>query len=465
MEKNDLIVVTAEAFGTQGEGIARADGVTLFIPYLIPGERAEVRVLKTKGGVGYAKTEEILTPAEERVRPQCPVFRRCGGCQLQHLRYREQLKFKTETVRDVLKKIGGITAPVSPCERSDKEYGYRNKLQLPVGMVGGENVVGFFAERTHRIVPIAQCPIHPKWAEDVISALHSFMDKCGLDGYDETAGTGQIRHIVVRELKKKYIVTLVVTVPELKGIGYFIHLLDNIFPEYSLFLNFNDKPTNAVFGKEFKPIVGKGSYECMDSGIIFEAGANTFVQVNDSVRGKLYDRALSLVEEGETVVDCYSGGGLLTAMFAKKCKFAYGIEVVPEASACADRLAARNGLSNMRNICGKVEEHLDELLGQEGETAVVLDPPRAGVERSVLKVLLRHAPKKILMISCNPATLARDLGFLTGTLVETEQGELVKSENGGTMYEIASIEPFDMFPQTRHVETLALLVRKNENGL
>lgn len=459
MEKNDTVLVTAQGLGTKGEGIAKCDGLTLFVPYLLKGERAQVKILKVKGNTAYAKAEEILTPAEERVRPKCPVFYRCGGCQLQHLRYRDQLKFKTGLVRDTLRKIGGIEARVAPCERSEREYGYRNKLQMPVGGDGEKISIGFFAERSHRIVETDECPLHPEWAKALIAALKNFMEKCGLDGYDEQKRRGHVRHVVVRELKGRYIVTLVVTVRELKGIDYFCYLLDQIFPEYSLYLNFNDRDTNVVFGSEFTLIKGKGTYESEEDGIAYEAGPNTFVQVNDGVRSKLYGRVVSLVGEEETVVDCYAGGGLLTALLAKKCRFAYGIEVVPEASRCADLLRERNGLGEkMRNLPGRVEDRLKEIPDLAHAT-IVLDPPRTGVARDTLKEIMQSGAKKLIMISCDPATLARDLGFLTGTLGETEGGELVKTENGRALYTIGLVEPFDMFPQTRHVETLAVLHR------
>ena len=460
MQKNDVFEGTAEGLGTQGEGIVRTGELTVFVPYLLPGERASIRILKAKNGVGYGRVEELLTPAEERVRPRCSVFQPCGGCQLQHMRYRAQLKFKQTQVENALHKIGGTHVRVSPCEKSEKEYGYRNKLQLPVGRQRGENVIGFYAERSHRIVKCETCPIHPDWAAQVISALYSFMDTCGLDGYDEETGEGQIRHVVVRELKNKYIVTLVTTVRSLAGIDFFLYLLDKIFPTYSLYLNVNTRPTNVVFGEEFLLVKGPATYECTEAGITFEAGANTFVQINEGVRAKLYEKVASLFEAGERVIDCYSGGGLLTAMLARKCGRAYGIELVQEAVACADRLKEKNGLQNMTNICGRVEEELQALLKKEKEAAVVLDPPRAGVERSVLKALIAHKVKKVVMVSCNPATLARDVGILTGTLVETEGGELKKSENVPTMYEVSLVQPYDMFPQTRHVETLVLLTRK-----
>ena len=455
MEKNDIITVTCEALGTQGEGIARADGVTFFVPRFLPGERASVRVLKCKGNIAYAKIEELLTPAEERVRPACPVFGRCGGCQLQHVKYRAQLRFKTGLVRDALKKIAGLGVPVAACERSEKEYGYRNKLQLPVGRRDGRNVIGFFAERSHRIVPIDGCPLHPEWADKLIAAVYNFMEKCGLDGYDEETGEGQIRHIVVRELRGKFIITLVVTVPVLNGIDYLLFRLGEIFREFSFYLNYNDKKSNVIFGETFTLLKGKGIYECSEGGISYEAGPRTFVQVNENVRTKLYERALSCADEGDTVIDCYAGGGLLTAKFAKKCKRAYGIEVVPEASACAAALAGRNGLSGkMTALCGRVEDELAGVLAKEPSALVVLDPPRAGVAREVIALLLRERPKKIVMISCDPATFARDAGLLTGALAERD-GALVKT---GTQdgYVLRSVEPFDMFPQTKWVETLAV---------
>ena len=461
MKKNDIITGTAEALGTNGEGIVRTDGVTLFVPYLLPGERASIKVLHVKGNIAYGKAEEVFTPAEERVRPECPVFTRCGGCQLQHLKYRDQLKFKTKLVSDALRKIGGIEPEVRPCERSEKEYGYRNKLQLPIGRLNGQNVVGFYAERSHRIVPTRVCPINPKWAGALIEAVYRFMEACGLDGYDELTGTGELRHIVVREVRRKYLVTLVTAVREIKGIDYLVSLLDGIFKEYSLYLNYNPENTNVVFGKEFRLMKGKGVYDGEENGIVYEAGANTFLQVNEGVRTKLYGQAVSLVEEGETVVDCYAGGGLLTAMFAQKCGRAYGVEIVPEASRCADSLKARNGLEGkMENFCGTVEEYLPKILQDAPSATVVLDPPRSGVERSVIDAIKRHRVQKVIMISCNPATLARDLGLLTGSLATNEKGELVKT-NSSPDYEITLVQPFDMFPQTKHVETLVQLSHKN----
>lgn len=461
MEKNDVLTLVGEGYGSNLEGVCKYEGYTVFVPFLLRGERARVKILKVKDRIAYGRAEEIYTPAEERVRPVCSVFTKCGGCCLQHVRYRDQVSLKTALVKDALKKIGGINAEVLPCERSDKEYGYRNKLQLPIGRRDGKNAVGFYAERSHRIVETDDCAIHPAWAGKVISAVKSFMETCGLDGYDEETGEGQLRHILVRELKESAIVVLVTAVRKINGIDYLLHRLGEIFPEFSFFLNYNAGRTNVVLGEEFFLLKGAGKYSCEEGGIVYEAGANTFMQVNEGVREKLYACAVSLVGEEETVIDCYAGGGLLTAMFAKKCKKAYGIEIVPEASACADALKRYNGLDGkMENICGKVEERLCGVMEKAPEATVVLDPPRAGAERSVLKELIARNAKKIIMISCNPSTLARDLGILTGSLAETETGELVKTGSQDGAYGIRLIRPFDMFPQTRHVETLVTLFRK-----
>ncbi len=459
MEKNEVLIGTAEALASGGEGIVRKDGCTLFVPYLLPGERAQIKVLQTKGKIAYGRVGEVYTPAEERVRPVCPVFGRCGGCRLQHLRYVDQLHFKTMIVSEALRKIGGIDCEVSSCEKSEKEYGYRNKLQLPIGRRGGENVIGFYAERSHRIIPIKNCPIHPKWTEKLIAALEDFMSGCGVNGYDETTGEGLLRHIVVREIKRRYLITLVSAKRSVPKIGELLRRLDRIFPEYSFYLNYHPENTNVVFGKEFQLLKGPGAYEGEECGIVFEAGVNTFLQVNESIKRKLYEQAVSLVSETDTVIDCYSGGGLLTAMFAKKCQKAYGIEIVPEASACADALREKNGLQGkMENLCGGVEELLPSLLEREKDAVLLLDPPRAGLERKVIGAIKASGAERVILISCNPATLARDLGLLTGSLRENEKGELLKAEGGE--YSIELVRPFDMFPQTKHVETLVYLQKK-----
>ena len=473
IEKNDIFTAVTEAIGSNGEGIIRHEGITFFVPACLPGEKVTVKVLKVKGNIGYGKAEEILTPAEERVRPKCSVFSKCGGCCLQHLDYPAQLVHKATVVKDTLRKIGGLHIDVPAAIRSDSPYGYRNKLQLPIGVdKDGNNVIGFYAERSHRIIPINSCAIHPEWADKLIAIVKRYMTECAVKGYDEVTKKGALRHIVAREIGGKYIVTLVTAKRNLPSLSHFVGLLCEVFPMVTVYLNYNDTDTNVIFGKEFQLVHGTGVFEAEEQGIRYEAGPVTFLQVNENVRTKLYRDALKTVAQDgdEVVIDAYSGGGLLTAMIAKKVKRVYGIELEAEASKCADSLKEKNGLTNMINICGYVEEKLPGVLEKEkGEKLrLILDPPRAGIARSVLKALLESGIPELTLISCNPATLARDLGILTGRLIEQE-GELVKNPAYATLpegetlqgyYEVKKIQPYDMFPQTKHVETLVCLKRQ-----
>jgi 23S rRNA (uracil1939-C5)-methyltransferase len=473
IEKNDIICAVTEAIGSNGEGIIRHEGITFFVPACLPGEKVRFRVLKVKGNIGYGKAEEILTPAEERVREKCPVFSKCGGCCLQHMDYPAQLLHKSNVVKDALRKIGGIQMEIPLAVKSESSYGYRNKLQIPVGVDReGKTVIGFYAEHSHRIVPVSACAIHPDWVEKLISIIKRYMTECAVKGYDEENKKGALRHIVAREIGGKYIITLVTAKKELPNLTYLVGLLSEAFSVFTLYLNLNDEDTNVIFGKEFQLVHGMGFFQSEEQGIVYEAGPMTFLQVNENVRTKLYKDVLKKVctDGDEVVVDAYSGGGLLTAMIAKKAKRVYGIELEKEASRCADSLKQMNGLSNMTNICGYVEEELMGVLEKEkGEKVrLVLDPPRAGIARSVVKALLASGIPQLVLVSCNPATLARDLGILTGRLIEKE-GELVKNpayeglSAGETVkgyYEIESIQPYDMFPQTKHVESVVCLTRK-----
>ena len=473
LEKNNIISAVCDGIGSNGEGIIRHEGVTFFVPACLPGEKIRFRVLKIKGNIGYGKVEEVLTPAEERVRVKCPVFSKCGGCCLQHLDYSAQLSHKATVVKDALRKIGGLQIAVPTAVKSDMPYGYRNKLQIPVGVdKDGKTVIGFYAEHSHRIVPITACAIHPEWSEKLIATVKRYMAECAVKGYDEEQKSGAVRHIVAREIGGKFIITLVTAKRNLPNIDYLVGLLSENFKTFSLYLNVNDSDTNVILGKEFHLVHGAGFFEAEEQGILYEAGPVTFLQVNENVRTKLYKDALKTVcEDGdEVVIDAYSGGGLLTAMLAKKAKRVYGIELEEEASKCADSLKEKNGLDNMTNICGYVEKELPPVLEREkGEKLrLILDPPRAGIARSVLFALLESGIPKLTLISCNPATLARDLGILSGRLMEKD-GELVKNPaytdavDGETLsgyYAVERIQPYDMFPQTKHVETLVTLQRK-----
>lgn len=452
IHKNEEFEGVVEGLGTDGEGIIKIQGTTAFVPFCLVGEKVRFKVLKVKGNIAYGKLIEVLTPSYARVNPVCPVFGKCGGCDLQHMNYESQLKFKRDSVANALKKIGGIYAAVNDTVPCEKPFGYRNKLALPVGKDGdGNTAVGFYARRSHRIIPTKTCAIQSAWAEKVFKAANEFASlSCGK----------HIRHIVAREIDGKFIFVLVAD--KKIDVAPLICAIERDFKEFTFFLNINSAQTNAIFGNEWHICRGEGFFEGEECGIKFKAGANTFLQVNDGVRGKLYERVLQEAEEGAVAIDLYSGGGLLTAMLAKKCGTAYGIEIVEEASRCADELKEGNGLSGkMFDICGSVEENIDKVFSvTEGRKRIIVcDPPRKGMERSVVKAIAFAGADKVVLVSCNPATLARDLGLLLGTLTEKD-GALVKCDNSNSVYEIVSVTPFDMFPQTKWCETLVVLTKK-----
>ena len=458
LHKNEEYEGLVEGLGTDGEGIIKIEGATVFVPFCVVGEKVAFKVLKVNGNIAYGKLISVLKPSKDRVIPRCPVFGKCGGCDIQHMDYSAQLDFKRTVVKNALSKIGGISFPVNQTVACENEYGYRNKLALPIGFINGETVVGFYAPHSHRIVPIDNCDIQAEWVKEVIAAVKQFA-KSGVRGYDGESKKGELRHIVVREIKGKFIFALVCT--EKIDLAPFAEILKSKFRQFTLLLNINSENTNTIFGKSFYTVYGDGFFGAEEFGIKYRAGANTFLQVNDDMRTKLYSAALAEAEEGVTAIDLYSGGGLLTAMLAKKCGKAYGIEIVEEASRCADELKEENGLDGkMFNILGKVEEEIDRVFAEtNGKRIIVCDPPRKGIERSAVNAIKASGADKIIYISCNPATLARDLGLLTGSLIE-EGGALVKCGNPQSNYSIQSITPFDMFPQTRHVETQVILTKK-----
>ena len=470
MIKNQEYIGEVLSLGSEGEGVINCDGTTAFVPFCLVGERVSFNALKVTGKVAYGKLTEVHNLSEDRVAPVCPHFEKCGGCTLQHASYPVQTEFKRQLIVNCLKKIGGIEFEVNKTVPSPKQYGYRNKLALPVGVdKDGNTVTGFYAPRSHRIVPINSCSLQAEWSGTLISALTSFMSEAGLKGYDESTRTGEIRHVVVREVEGKLIVTVVAT--KEVDLTAFADELDDRLKAYTLWLNINDGVSNVIFSDTWRLVRGDGYFYGEDEGVKFKAGANTFLQVNDGVRKALYRAVTEAVRDDDVVaVDLYSGGGMLTAMLAKACRAAYGIEVVKEAVACADELKEMNGLTEkMFNYCGTVEGRIEEVFSKTAgyKRVIVCDPPRKGMERSVVKAILGSGADKVVLVSCDPATLARDLGLLCGTLIECD-GQLKKADGADKntagaqtgVYEIKSITPFDMFPQTKHVETLVVLSKK-----
>lgn len=463
LRKNEERVGTVVAIGSECEGVIKDGEEVVFVPFTVKGEKVRYKVLKVKDGVAYGKALEILTPAEERVRPACPAFGKCGGCRLQHIKYPVQLRIKEKNVENCFKKIAGLDVSVRPAAHGE-EYGYRNNLQLPVAEQNGETVVGFYAENSHRVVPINDCPINAPWTGRVIAAVKRFMSEYGYRGYDETTGQGDVREITVKEVKGSLLITVVTPDKNFRGAEKFEKMLEETvkYP-FALYVNVNPKNTNVIYGEEFRLIKGPANFSAEMLGVKYKAGVRSFMQVNSAVCNKLYSSVLAAAgaDENVTVIDAYSGAGVMTALLAGVAKKAIGIEIVPEAVAFADEVKKANGLEDkMQNILGKCEDILPDVVKREkaegGKVTVILDPPRKGCDGKVIKALIESDVDKIVYVSCKPSTLARDVGLLVGSLEFAENG-IKRAAEYKPRYKIIGVKPFDMFAQTKHIETLCVL--------
>lgn len=466
MIKNEILSGIVESIGSNGEGIIKKDGMVVFVPYALSGEEITYKVLKAEKKLAYGKLLEIKNPSSDRTDPICASYTKCGGCNLQHIKYDLQLEIKRNIVKNCFSKIARLNVDVKPTVKSDLQFRYRNKLQLPVGFDGEKTVIGFYVQNSHRVVDIEDCYINPEWTKDVIRAFREFVRISGIKGYEKQAKDVRLREITVKSVKNKLMIVAVVTREQ----GFNSKLLqkvleENLSLEFSLFLNVNSGESNVIYGEKFIKICGEDKLIGEMDGISYETGVLSFMQVNDNVCKKLYGAVIDYIgEECETVIDAYSGAGLMTALLARKTKKAIGIEIIKEATEKANELAKINGLDDkITNYCGKCEELLPEIIKNERKTAkklgLVLDPPRKGCDKAVIDAIKTSKPDVIVYVSCLPSTLARDIGLLVGTLVE-ENGEIVKAQNPVGDYVIESVRGFDMFAQTKHMETLVCLTRK-----
>ncbi len=471
LRKNEEREGVVECLGMNGEGIVKENGATVFVPFALTGEKISYKILKASSKCAYGKVLEVKTPAEERVRPKCPVFGKCGGCQLQHIKYSEQLLVKENKVSVCFKKIAGLDPEVCPTVRGDCEFRYRNKLQLPVGEGHDGVAIGFYAENSHRIIEISDCIINAYWTKSIVSAFKEYINATGLKGYNEQTLTGDIREITAREVRNSIIIVVVTTIDKLPNVELLINLLGkHLKMDFSLFLNKNTKQNNVIYGEKFVHIFGEKEYPSEMLGIKYKIGVQSFMQVNPSVCSKLYSAVAQAVgtDENATVIDAYSGAGVLTAILARTAKKVIGVEIVREAVDIADVVAERNGLKDkITNYCAKCEDVLPEIVKRERESGakitVVLDPPRKGCDLKVINALIENEIDKIIYVSCKPSTLARDVGLLVGTL-EVDGNEIKRNESAKARYRVESVKPFDMFAQTKHVETLVVLSHKKPDS-
>lgn len=450
LRKNDVFEMTCESFGQDAHGVCRHEGMAVFVPGLLPGERALVRIVKPEKRYAFGRAEELLSVSPDRAEPPCPVYKRCGGCSCQHMRYETSLAFKRDQVQELLRRVGGLDIEVPPVIGMDHPFAYRNKGAYPVSEVNGKPVCGFFAPRSHDLIPLPEsgCMIQSADSRDACFAVLSWMEASGARAYDEESGRGLVRHIMTRSTKSGgLMVVLVVTSARIPKKELLIQRLQSAVPGLlSVCLSVNSRRTNVILGTEIHTLWGQGEMEDTLGGLRFAVSPLSFFQVNPEQTEKLYQLALDYaqLEGGETVVDAYCGAGTISLLLAKKAKQVIGIEIVPEAIENAKANAKRNGVTNARFLVGATEELLPKLVSDGlRPDVIVIDPPRKGCEEAVLRAIAEAKPRRVVYVSCGAPTLARDAKLLC--------------ENG---YRAEKVQCVDMFCWTGAVETVMLLTRQ-----
>lgn len=446
--KNDIVTLEIVDCGTDGEGIGKADGFTVFVKDAVIGDTVTAKIMKAKKNYGYGRLMEILNASPYRVEPVCPSARQCGGCQLQAVSYEEQKVFKEKKLRGHLERIGGFTnLPMEPLIGMDEPYHYRNKAQFPVGRnKEGKIVTGFYAGRTHAIIENRDCALGIPENKDVLDRVIAHMEKYNIAPYDEATGKGLVRHIFVRYgfFTGELMVCLIINGQDLPHQRELVEKLCEIPGMTSISLNMNKKRSNVILGDKVKTIWGEDYITDKIGDISYEISPLSFFQVNPKQTWKLYSKALEYADlhGEETVWDLYCGIGTISLFLAQKAKFVRGVEIVPAAIEDARRNAKLNDIGNVEFFVGKAEEVLPAEYEKNGVYAdvIVVDPPRKGCDEMLLKTILKMQPKRVVYVSCDSATLARDLRFLC--------------DNG---YELKKVCGVDQFPQTMHVETVVLL--------
>ncbi|MDL4841763.1 23S rRNA (uracil(1939)-C(5))-methyltransferase RlmD [Aquibacillus rhizosphaerae] len=446
VEKNETIELTFEDITHEGDGVGKVNGYPLFVPFALPGEKAKVKVIKVKKNFGFGKLLHIDEVSPERVEPPCDVYVQCGGCQLQHMSYNMQLEMKQNQVKNTLRKIGHIEdIPVHPTIGMEDPWRYRNKVQIPVGYRHGELITGFYRKRSHEIIEgMDRCVITAEINDRMVEAVRRMADRLGITAYDERSYRGVLRHIMVRtgQATEETMIVIVTRTEELPHQEEFVKELHETYPQIkSIVQNVNKQQTNVILGRKTKVLWGEEYIYDTIGDIKFAISAKSFYQVNPPQTKKLYDKALEYanLSGGETVIDAYCGIGTISLFLAQKAKKVYGVEIVPEAILDAKQNAKLNNIENTEFYVGEAEKIMPWWTAQGLKPdVIVVDPPRKGCDEALLEAMITMKPKRIVYVSCNPSTLARDLRIL---------------EDGG--YETKQVQPVDMFPQTGHVEAVA----------
>lgn len=455
LQKNQILTLRIERLSSDGSGVAHsADGEAVFVPGTAPGDEARVRIVKDCGRYAFGILDELLTPSPDRIPVDCPVAGPCGGCSLRHLDYAAELRAKQESVLDAFRRIGGLEVPVLDILPSPDVDRYRNKVQFPVGIdKNGVPCIGFYAGRTHRIVPCPDCKLQPSVLNEIGNALCAFFAQQGIRPYDEQSGKGLVRHIFLRRgaHSGQIMVCLVCTRAKLPHAEQLCTALRGQFPAIStILLNVNAKNTNVILGSENHILYGPGYIEDTLCGVPVRLGPLSFYQVNTLAAERLYGVAAQYAQltPDDTLLDLYCGMGTIGLSMAGQCRELIGVEIVPEAIESAKANAARMGkavAAKSRFFCADAGQAATQLAAEGLHPDIVmLDPPRKGCDEATLSAVVRMAPRRVVYVSCNPATAARDAAWL--------------EQNG---YHAEKVQPVDLFPRTKHCETVCLLSKLN----
>lgn len=444
LKVNDSVLFTAQGYAN-AETVGSVDGCTVFVPYLVAGEQATIRINYVKGNVAYGRVTRLIAPSPLRVQPACPHYGKCGGCLLMHMNYNEQLAFKRNKVAANLLKIGGVNADVLPCVPSDKICRYRNKLSLPVSGKRGNVRIGMYERNTHNVVDVPDCLLGGDWSAQVVELFRNYCNTYGVNPYNERDFSGDVRHLVARYVDGQLLVTVVSNGDFSHDLRPFADALGRRFDKFGLFVNVNNNRNNVILGKTTQHVCGQQYIEGNALGVVYRLRPNSFFQVNDGVRNAVYTKVRQLLQLAnvDVLVDCFSGVGILTNILSDPSRDTYGIEIEPSAVRDADEMTAINR-TRVRNICGDVNVHLGRIVNDNAgkRIALVFDPPRKGLGDNICAAAIASQAHNIVYISCDSATLARDLRTLSAA------------------YRAEYIQPFDMFPNTDQVETVVSLTRR-----
>ncbi|MDU7955743.1 MAG: 23S rRNA (uracil(1939)-C(5))-methyltransferase RlmD [Clostridium perfringens] len=454
VEKNKEYIFDIISQGYEGEGIAKIDNkYPIFIEGALKGEKVKVRIVKVNKNFAYGKLMEVLEPSEERVNPPCAIYKRCGGCKLQHASYKAQLDFKWDRVKDCVSKIGKLDPSIVKYPLGmENPWRYRNKVQLPIGLINGEVKIGFFAPRSHDIIDMESCLIQDEIGDKVVKLTREWIEKFNIRPYNvdgEYDEKGIVRHIMIRRgfTTNEVMIVLVTNGENLPHKEEFVDLMVKNIPGIkSVIQNINSKKTNVILGLESKTLWGEDTISDYIGDFRFNISPLSFFQVNPTQTEVLYGKALEYANltGNEEVFDAYCGTGTITLFLSQKAKKVYGVEIIPQAIDNAWINAKENKVENVEFFVGESEVVIPDLINKGVKAdVVVVDPPRKGCDKKLLDAITNIDAKKIVYVSCDPSTLGRDLQVL--------------EENG---YKTLEVQPVDMFPNTAHIENVALLIKK-----